>query len=180
MPSGPVNLRFSSAQFWVQATSLLVDTVIVKTMEITRLLLLALLALLAGCGSGDEIDGLYFEADIRVMESFPVQIQGVLKVENRGKEGVILTSFGCPLMMRVYQDDQEVWDQGEAAVCPAIFLPLEVEPGQEVELTTPVASASQILGDELENGEYSVSVYIVAPEIEEPTEFRAGEVELAQ
>lgn len=162
-------------------------------MKITRFLPLALLALLASCGGDDEEHGdLRFDADLKVMESFPVQIQGVLKVENRGDETVNLTSVGCPLMLRVYQDDQEVWDQGENAICPAmqtpdiggpgpvIYLPHEVKPGEEIELTTGIVSAADILGAELENGEYSVSVYILNPEIDEPTEFEAGEVELAQ
>ena len=78
-------------------------------MKITRFLPLVLVALLAGCGEdGDEYGGLRFDADLVVMESFPVQIQGVLKVENLGDEAVNLTSVGCPLMLRVYQDDQEV------------------------------------------------------------------------
>ena len=162
-------------------------------MKITRFLPLVLVALLAGCGEdGDEYGGLRFDADLVVMESFPVQIQGVLKVENLGDEAVNLTSVGCPLMLRVYQDEQEVWDQGELAICPAmqtpdiggpgpvIYLPHEVKPGEEIELTTATVSAADILGDELENGEYSVSVYILNPEIDEPTEFEAGEVELAQ
>ena len=153
-----------------------------------RFLLLALMVILTGCGSsGEEQGGLHFDADLKVANSAPVQIQGVLKVTNQGHESVLLTSARCPLMLRAYRNDELVWDQGESAICPVlvmpnpiIYLPLEVRPGGELELSTTSVSAGEILGNQLDEGEYSLSIYVHAPRFSEPSEFLAGKVKLTR
>jgi hypothetical protein len=147
-----------------------------------RVLPVAFMALLAGCGSNQtaavlsqSANTLSFEASVKESAD---QYRGILRVENHGDESITLTGSACPLMLRVYNGDKLVWDQGENSACIMIYSPLVIEPGQEVELATKSVSASEIMSRGLEAGKYSASAYVVGPEYRGPEEFEAGQVEL--
>lgn len=148
----------------------------IRTMKKIWFLPLALTTLLVGCGD-DENGDLSFDA---YLEETETQIQGFLKIENQGDEAITITGSACPLMLRVYDGDEMVWDQGEESACIAVYTPFIVEPGQERELITEAVTDAEIMGDDLEPGKYLVSVYVVSPEYDGPDEFEAGEVELAK
>jgi hypothetical protein len=147
-----------------------------------RVLPVAFMALLAGCGSNQTTavisqatNTLSFEASIKENSD---QYRGILRVENHGDESVTLTGSACPLMLRVYDGDKLVWDQGENSVCIMIYSPVVIEPGQEVELTTNAVTAGEILGDKLTAGQYSAAAYLVGAEYQGSIEFQAGLIEL--
>lgn len=144
-------------------------------MKKTWFLPLALMALLASCGDDDENGDLSFDASLKESAA---GTQGVLKVENHGDETVTITGSACPLMLKIYDGDEMVWDQGEDYACILIYSPINVEPGQEIELTTKAVTDAEILGEELEPGKYSASVYVVGPEYDGPDEFEVGDIEL--
>ncbi len=126
-------------------------------------------------------DGIEYRADLLVMESFPVQLRGRAFVKNRtGESRTVTFRDGCVTLMRAYRASggEPVWDQANETGCTMALVPVEVGPGEERELPAAGASAYDILGAELPDGRYRITVYlrpVDGPEVE----IDAGTTELA-
>ena len=127
-----------------------------------------------------DASGLRVEADVAVMESFPVQLRGTLTVENPTGRTISFDVGGCPVFLRVYrrQDGGPVWDQGNGAVCTMILRTVTLEPGDVEAFQTATVSAGEILGDDLPDGTYRTAVYLAFAGGGE-REVVTGEVDLA-
>lgn len=118
-------------------------------------------------------DGIEYRADVLVMESFPVQLSGRVFVRNTSDEARTVTfPDGCVALLRAYRADggAPVWDQAGGLGCTMALVPIELGPDEEREIPTPTASAYDVLGTELPDGDYRIAVYL------RPIE--AGEVEI--
>lgn len=126
-----------------------------------------------------DISALSLDADVAVMESFPVQLRGTLTVRNPTDRPIRFDVGGCPAFLRVYEAAGGIaWDQGDRAICTMILRTVTLEPGATETFETATASAADILGEELPDGAYVVGVYLALVEGGQP-EASAGEVELA-
>ena len=129
--------------------------------------------------SGSGAESLDLDADVAVMESFPVQLRGTLRVENPTDAMVSFDVGGCPVFLRVYDaEGTSVWDQGDGAVCTMILRSVRLEPGGVETFETGTASAADILGDDRPDSTYRVAVYLALVSGVRP-EADAGEVPLA-
>ncbi|HJR52365.1 MAG TPA: BsuPI-related putative proteinase inhibitor [Gemmatimonadota bacterium] len=129
--------------------------------------------------SATDISALALEADVAVMESFPVQLRGTLSVRNPTDRSIGFDVGGCPVFLRVYDAAGRVaWDQGDGAICTMILRTVTLAPGATETFETSTASAADILGEELPDGTYGVAVYLALVEGGQP-EASTGEVELA-
>jgi hypothetical protein len=125
--------------------------------------------------------GFEIAVDVAVMESFPVQLAGSMTFTNPGSEERTLQTDVCWPLLRAYRpgEDTPVWDQLEEGSC-AMLQPRTdvVQPDASIRFQTPVASAADILDDELPDGTYRIAVYFQVMG-EGEIEREAGEVELA-
>lgn len=124
-----------------------------------------------------------FEAagDLAVMESFPVQLAGSMTFENVSAETRTLRTGTCWPLLRAYRsgEDEPVWDQAEEGVCNMFAVREdEVAPGGLVRFESPVASAADVLDNELPDGAYEMTIYFQPLESDE-IEIELGEVDLA-
>lgn len=158
----------------------------------------ALLAILVGatCGdqpvpthqdpggdlSGSVVRGeIEYDADVLVMESFPVQLAGRATVKNlSGQSRTVTFPDGCVALMRAYRPEggEPVWDQAQGIGCTMALVPVELAPGEERELPTPTASGYEILGTDLPDGAYRITVYL-RPIEEQVVEIDVGTTDLA-
>jgi hypothetical protein len=126
-----------------------------------------------------DISALVLEADVAVMESFPVQLRGTLTVRNPTDRTIQFDVGGCPVFLRAYRTAGEIaWDQGDGAICTMILRTVTLDTGATETFETATASAADILGEDLPDGTYGVGVYLALVEGGQP-EASAGEVELA-
>jgi hypothetical protein len=126
--------------------------------------------------------GFEIAADVAVMESFPVQLAGSMTFTNREAEERTLQTDVCWPLLRAYLPGDEttpVWDQLEEGAC-AMLQPRTdvVQPDASIRFETPIASAADILDDDLPDGTYRITVYFQVMG-EGEIEREAGEVELA-
>ena len=129
--------------------------------------------------SGPGAESLDLEADVAVMESFPVQLRGTLRIENPADVPISFDVGGCPVFLRVYDaDGKPAWDQGDGAVCTMILRTVTLEPGGTETFETGTASAADILGEQLADGTYRAAIYLALVSGVRP-EADAGEVSLA-
>lgn len=124
--------------------------------------------------------GVRYEADTRVMESFPVQLATTVTAINTTGRRVELTfPDGCVVLLRAYSDSgrtQRVWDQGEQVGCTMALVEWDLAPGEEITATART-DAAQILRDALPDGEYWLEA-LLRPEGRAVT-VPAGAVDLA-
>lgn len=125
--------------------------------------LLGIAALIIGCGvdpTGSNRDDVEFSARVDVMESFPVQLVGQLTVENTGDERVtVVFPDGCVALLSAFEVNGgggPVWTQSIA--CTTVLVAVDLGPGERRSFSTPIASARDILGTELPDGEYLIVV----------------------
>ena len=124
--------------------------------------------------------GLAVEADVAIMESFPVQLKGTLRVENRSTRPISFDVGGCPVFLRAYgaTGGEPVYDQAASTTCIMILETVTLEPGGARTFETPTVSAGDILGGTLPDGTYRLTVYLPMVEAGE-LQADAGEVQLA-
>lgn len=127
-----------------------------------------------------DVGGFALEANVAIMESFPVQLTGTLRVENPTQRTISFDVGGCPVFLRGYGSakGEVVWDQGDGAICTMILRTVTLEPGAVESFQTTTAGAGDILGEDLPDGTYRVAVYLALVEGGQP-EAVAGEVQLA-
>lgn len=130
---------------------------------------------------GSQVGDFQVTAVLDVEESFPVQLSGAMTFRNPGPEIRTLVTGVCWPLLRAYRpgEDTPVWDQLEEGACAMFTTRLDVvAPGDSVRFQTPLASAADVLDDELPDGTYRITVYFsTIPDGE--IELEAGEVELA-
>ena len=170
-----------------------------SALELRATLPIALVALLVGATCGEQStptppdrsggslsgsvvrDGIEYRADVLVMESFPVQLSGRAIVRNAsGEPRTVTFPDGCVALLRAYRAEGvgPVWDQAAGLACTMALVPVELDPGEEREIPTPTASAYEILGAELPDGDYRIAVYL-RPIDEGEVEIFAGTTDLA-
>lgn len=124
-------------------------------------------------------DDVEFSARVDVMESFPVQLVGRLTIENTGDERVtVVFPDGCVALLSAFEtngSNRLVWTQSVA--CIAVLVPVDLDPGEQRSFSTPIASARDILGADLPDGEYLIVVDL-RPD-GEAVALEVGTVELA-
>jgi hypothetical protein len=126
-------------------------------------------------------DGIEYRADVLVMESFPVQLSGRVTVRNTSSAARTVTfPDGCVALLRAYRAGAggPVWDQASEVGCTMALVPVELGAGEEREIATATASAYEILGTELPDGEYRIAIYLRPIEAGE-VEIEAGTTDLA-
>ncbi|HYO47487.1 MAG TPA: hypothetical protein VEY33_12450 [Gemmatimonadota bacterium] len=126
-------------------------------------------------------DGIEYRAEVLVMESFPVQLAGRAIVTNRSDELRTVTfADGCVALMRAYrpQGGAPAWDQAQGIACTMALVSVEFAPGEERVLPAGSASAYEILGTDLPDGPYRITVYL-RPVEAEVIELEAGTADLA-
>jgi hypothetical protein len=169
--------------------------------ELRATLPIALLALFVGATCGEEStptppdripggsrlagsvvrDGIEYGAEVLVMESFPVQLSGRVTVRNTSSEARTVTfPDGCVALLRAYRVDGggPVWDQAGGLGCTMALVPVALGSGEEREIQTPTATAYDVLGSELPDGEYRIAVYLRPIGVAE-VEVVAGTTDLA-
>jgi hypothetical protein len=106
------------------------------------------------------VEGVRYEADTRVMESFPVQLATSVTITNTTSSRVTLR-FGdsCVVTLRAYQGGQQVWDQRTLILCAQGEVAAVIEPGRSRVFETR-ADAAQILGGGLPDGEYQLEAVL--------------------
>lgn len=108
-------------------------------------------------------DGIEYTGDVAVMESFPVQLRGNVTIANRSAETRTVTfPDGCVALLRAYRpgESEPVWDQSGEQACTMALVPVELAPGATQEVPTPTASGYDILGEDLPDGEYRITIYL--------------------
>jgi hypothetical protein len=108
-------------------------------------------------------DGIEYKGDVAVMESFPVQLRGRVTIANRsGETRTVTFPDGCVALLRAYRpgESEPVWDQSGEQACTMALVPVELAPGATQEVPTPTASAYEILGEDLPDGEYRITIYL--------------------
>ena len=130
-------------------------------------------------GLDNQTDGItYRVTSFNIAESFPVQLQITVEIENESTTSQSVTfPDGCVVLVRVYDGGTEpVWDEGRTAACTQALVQVSLAPGESAEFHTGMLSAATILGDSLPNGEYRIAAYLRPGKI---VERDAGRVDLA-
>ena len=108
-------------------------------------------------------DGIEYTGEVLVMESFPVQLSGRVTIANRsGETRTVTFPDGCVALLRAYRpgESEPVWDQSGEQACTMALVPVELAPGATQEVPTPTASGYDILGEDLPDGEYRITIYL--------------------
>ena len=114
-------------------------------------------------GLDNPMDGIaYRVTSFNIAESFPVQLQITVEVENESTASQSVTfPDRCVVLVRVYDGGTEpVWDEGRTAACTQALVQVSLAPGESAEFHTGMVSAATILGDSLPNGEYRIAAYL--------------------
>jgi hypothetical protein len=129
-------------------------------------------------GDGELVDGvLYRVKDLLIAESFPVQIEVTVELQNVSstpRDVVFLD--GCVVLMRAYSDGIDpVWDMGAGRACTEALVEVRLGVGEIREFRTGLVSAATILEGGLPADEYLITVYLRPADT---VEIEAGSVEL--
>ena len=130
-------------------------------------------------GLDNQTDGItYRVTSFNIAESFPVQLQITVEIENESTTSQSVTfPDGCVVLVRAYDGGTEpVWDEGRTAACTQALVQVSLAPRESAEFHTGMLSAATILGDSLPNGEYRIAAYLRPGKI---VERDAGRVALA-
>lgn len=120
-----------------------------------------------------------FAASLEVAESSPQQLNGEVRITNRGSTAETLVfEDGCPVRLRVYDVDGSrvapVWEGPEP--CADGQVRVAIPPGGTEVLSIPLSTAPDILRGGLADGPYRVTVWL-APD-HRVIEIEAGIVDL--
>jgi len=154
-----------------------------------------LASIVAGCRStavpadsrgqqgGDTTGGVRYEADLLIMESFPVQLRARVSATNATAGPVTITlPDGCSVLLRAYRDaarsGEPAWDETGTVVCTQAIQQIPVAAGETTWLEGRTIGAAEILGDSLPAGRYYFTA-LVRPDGQR-IELEAGEADLAQ
>lgn len=105
-------------------------------------------------------EGIRYEADTRVMESFPVQLATAVTITNTTDAAVTLQfPDGCVVTLRAYRDGEQVWDQRTLILCARGIVEAVLEPGESTVFETRTDAAA-VLSAGLPDGEYSLEAVL--------------------
>ena len=121
-----------------------------------------------------------FTASLGVGESAPQELNGEVRITNRGPSAETLVfEDGCPVRLRVYEVEGSrvapVWEG--PMTCSVSQLELAIPPGGTEVLAIPPSATPDILQGGLSDGPYRVTVWL-APD-HRVIEIEAGIVELS-
>jgi hypothetical protein len=138
-------------------------------------LLLGLLALLPGCASHPEsddeplrpgpagvrtVDGIQYQGELLVMESFPVQLSATVTVTNAsGAPRTLEFPDGCVVLLRAYQGADRVWDQTRSVGCTQAIVSVPLTAGKSRTFRGRT-DGYEVLGDSLPDGLYRMTAYL--------------------
>jgi len=106
------------------------------------------------------VEGVRYEADTRVMESFPVQLATAVTITNTTSARITLHfRDGCIVTLRAYQGGQQVWDQRTLILCTQALVDAVIEPGRS-SVFEARTSAAEILAGGLPDGEYQLEAVL--------------------
>jgi hypothetical protein len=104
-------------------------------------------------------EGVAYDAELRVLESYPARLQAQVRLTNTSDEPVeIRFPDGCVVLLRAYRSEdrsgQPAWDPMRGSLfCTMILVEFTLSPGESREFQA-TASAPEILGDSLPAGRY--------------------------
>lgn len=108
----------------------------------------------------DVVQEIQYRGELRVMESFPVQLAADVTVTNlSGEERSIDFPDGCIVLLRAHRGSERVWDQSEELACTTAIETVQLAPGASQTFRAG-ASAADVLGDELPDGSYRITAYL--------------------
>lgn len=122
------------------------------------------------------VQGVEYAADMRVMESYPVQLAIAVTITNRSGSPVTLRfPDSCVVTLRAYAAGRQVWDQRILILCAAVEVDVTLAPGasRTFDMRT---DAGQILGGHLPDGRYRIEAVLTPSG--ETVRLDAGEVDL--
>jgi hypothetical protein len=127
--------------------------------------------------AGVQRGGVEYHGQLAILESFPVQLAASVTLNNISQSAVTLDfPDSCVVLLRAYQDDRQVWDQGESVFCAQMIQSVTLAPGESRTFQART-TAFEILGKDLADGRYRISGYLrTAGEI---VEVEVGEADLA-
>jgi hypothetical protein len=124
------------------------------------------------------VEGVRYEADTRVMESFPVQLATSVTITNTTDARVTLRFHdSCVVTLRAYRNGQQVWDQRTLILCAQGVVDAVIEPGKSRVFETRTDAAQILSGSGLPDGEYQLEA-VLEPS-GETVRLSAGTVPLA-
>jgi hypothetical protein len=104
----------------------------------------------------------YHVTGLVIAESFPVQIGTTVEVTNTSASSQSITfPDGCVVLMRAYDaQDALAWDSANDVACTQALVEVDLSPGETKTYQTGLVSGYTILGDDLPDGEYRITVYL--------------------
>jgi hypothetical protein len=121
-----------------------------------------------------------YTAETLILQSFPVQLQTIVRMKNRSRSAVTLQfGGGCPVQIRAFRNEartQLAWDQGRVIACTKEIQIVRLEAGATAERSART-DARAILADSLPNGRYHLSAYVLL--LGNPLLIPAGAADLA-
>jgi hypothetical protein len=104
-----------------------------------------------------------YTAETQILESFPVQLNTIVRMRNRSRSTVQLRfGGGCPVQIRAYRDEartQLAWDQGRVTACTKEIQIVDLKAGETTERNART-NAREILADSLPDGRYWLGAYV--------------------
>lgn len=131
----------------------------------------AIAVLLAGCSTGSPTEtpgfassqvhqGIRYDVQTSVMESFPVQVRVDVTLTNTSASPAgVQFPDGCVVTLRAYRGAEQVWDQRTLILCTAALVEVDLPAGATRVFSTQ-ADAAAILGDRLPNGRYRIEAVL--------------------
>ena len=116
-----------------------------------------------GPGPFEIVDGVQYRVkDLRILESFPVQIGVTVELQNLSSAPrYVVFPDGCAVLMRAYADGNDpVWDMGTGRACTMALVEVRLEVGEIREVQSEFVSATAILEGGLEARDYLISAYL--------------------
>lgn len=114
-------------------------------------------------GSGLEArDKIEYFGVVWVMESFPVQLMGEMRMTNIDEaDAQLIFPDGCVVLLRAYTPtgNTPVWDQAQDVACTQATVEVNLAPAAARTFSTATSSAADILGATLPDGTYRITVY---------------------
>jgi hypothetical protein len=113
-----------------------------------------------GPALADTVGGVRYEGDLRIMESFPVQLAADVTVTNvSGETRELVFPDGCVVLLRAYRGTELAFDQASVLSCTQALVEVELASGQSRTFSAR-SDGYEVLGDSLPDGRYRMTAYL--------------------